>query len=158
MWLLKKHANYRQCGTGAQVIPVCKNDHPGQPGEQTCAKCGVSLMTRWPRQMVTLNIQDRIARFMNIPECAKAFLYAAEREQDVQDGDIWDGQVARAIPSEKRRDTVYIGITTDTTEFGRTKSAALTPCVAVVLNFPPGLRSTFSALLLLAMFPEKVPS
>ena len=156
MWLLKKHANYRQSGQGAQVIPVCKNDHPGDRDAQNCAQCGVTLLTRWPRQMVSLDIQDRITRFMAVPECAKAFLYAAEREEGLQDGDMWDGQVAAAIPAAKRRDIVYIGITTDATEFGRTKSAALTPCVGIVLNFPPGMRSTFSALLLLALFPEKV--
>jgi hypothetical protein len=91
---------------------------------------------------------------MSIPLVAKAFQYAVERTET--DGDMWDARKGRAISMERRRDVFFLGLSTDATEFGHTKSASLTPFVAVVLNFPPSMRTTFSAVLILALFPEKV--
>jgi hypothetical protein len=91
---------------------------------------------------------------MSIPLVVKAFQYACDRT-DV-DGDMWDARKGSAISMQRRHDVVFLGLSTDGTEFGHTKSASLTPFVATVLNFPPAMRTTFSAVLLLALFPEKV--
>ena len=155
MYMLKKHAGYTPSkATG--LIPVCALDHPNLAAASTCATpgCGADLHTRWPRRMVHLNIVERFGRLMSIPLVAEAFQYACSRT-DV-DGDIWDARSGRAISMPRRHDVAFLGLSTDGTEFGHTKSASLTPFVATVLNFPPAMRTTFSAVLLLALFPEKV--
>ena len=153
MYMLKKHAGYTPSQSTA-LLPVCAHDHPNLATASTCATCGADLHTRWPRRMVHLNIVDRFGRLMSIPMVAKAFQYAVDRE--TEDGDIWDARQGLAISMQRRHDVVFLGLSTDATEFGHTKSASLTPFVAVVLNFPPSKRTTFSAVLLLALFPEQV--
>jgi hypothetical protein len=91
---------------------------------------------------------------MSVQPIAKAFQYAHDREPG--DGDMWDGKRGSEISLERRRDVFFLGLSSDASEFGHTKSASLTPFVALVLNFPPSMRTTFSAIMLLAVFPEKV--
>ena len=155
MYMLKKHAGYTPSQSTA-LLPVCAHDHPNLATASTCAipTCGAELHTRWPRRMVHLNIVERFGRLMSIPTVAKAFQYAVDRE--TEDGDIWDARQGLAISMQRRHDVVFLGLSTDATEFGHTKSASLTPFVAVVLNFPPSMRTTFSAVLILALFPEQV--
>ena len=153
MYMLKKHAGYTP-SKSTNLLPVCALDHPNLAEANTCATCFAALHTRWPRRMVHLNIVERFSRLMAIPLVAKAFQYAVVRDEN--DGDIWDARVGRAISMQRRHDVVFLGLSTDATEFGHTKSASLTPFVGMVLNFPPSMRTTFSAVLILALFPEKV--
>ena len=104
--------------------------------------------------MVYIDVVDRLSRLMSVQPIAKAFQYAHDREPG--DGDMWDGKRGSEISLERRRDVFFLGLSSDASEFGHTKSASLTPFVALVLNFPPSMRTTFSAIMLLAVFPEKV--
>ena len=153
MYMLKKHAGYTPSKATA-LLPVCTQDHPNVAEASACATCGASLHTRWPRRMVHLDIVERLGRLMSIPLVGKAFQYAVDRTET--DGDFWDARKGRSITMQRRLDVFFLGLSTDATEFGHTKSASLTPFVAVVLNFPPSMRTKFSAVLILALFPEKV--
>lgn len=153
MWKLKKHAGY-SASKGTTLLRLCAEDHPNPADSTTCATCALPLHTRWPRRMVHLDIVERMSRLMSVAPVAQAFLYAHGREPG--DGDMWDGAQGRSISLQRRRDVFFLGLSSDGTEFGHTKSASLTPFVALVLNFPPAMRTTFSAIMLLAVFPEKV--
>ena len=72
------------------------------------------------------------------------------------DGDVWDGRIARGITAQMKRDTLYLAIASDATEFGTTKSANFMPVIGIVPNFPPAMRNSFAALLLLGLMPAKV--
>ena len=152
LYNLKKHAGY-SASKGTVLLRLCAKDHPNPSDSTTCATCALSLEQRWPRRMVHIDIVDRLSRLMSVPAVAQAFLYAHDREPG--DGDMWDGAHGRSISLQRRRDVFFLGLSSDATEFGHTKSASLTPFVALVLNFPPSMRSTFSAIMLMAVFPEK---
>jgi hypothetical protein len=153
LYNLKKHAGY-SASHGTTLLRLCAQDHPNPAESATCSTCAIPLHTRWPRRMVHLDIVERLSRLMSVAPVAQAFLYAHDR--DPGDGDMWDGAQGRSISMQRRRDVFFLGLSSDATEFGHTKSASLTPFVALVLNFPPSMRTTFSAIMLLAVFPEKV--
>jgi hypothetical protein len=153
LYSLKKHAGYT-ASNGTVLLRLCAQDHPNPADASYCATCDLPLHTRWPRRMVHIDIAERLGRLMSVQAIAKSFMYAHDREPG--DGDMWDGAHGRNISMQRRRDVFFLGISSDATEFGHTKSASLTPFVALVLNFPPSMRTTFSAVMLLAVFPEKV--
>ena len=153
LWKLKKHAGYT-ASRGTTLLRLCAQDHPNPASNATCSTCTMPLNTRWPRRMVHIDLAERLSRLMSVAPVARAFMYAHDREPG--DGDMWDGAQGRSISLQRRRDVFFIGLSSDATEFGHTKSASLTPFVALVLNFPPAMRTTFSAIMLLAVFPEKV--
>ena len=153
LYNLKKHAGYT-ASKGTTLLRLCAQDHPNPAAGATCSTCALPLHTRWPRRMVHIALAERLSRLMSVVTIAKAFMYAHDREPG--DGDMWDGAQGRSISLQRRRDVFFIGLSSDATEFGHTKSASLTPFVALVLNFPPAMRTTFSAIMLLAVFPEKV--
>ena len=152
VWHLKKKAGYVASSSTA-VHPVCVNDHAHSPGVTTC-HCGLSLVTRWPRGIVVPDVAERVRRMFAQPDIAKAFLYATTREAG--DGDVWDGELARTITAQKRAEIIYMMIASDATEFGTTKSANFMPILGLCVNFPPSMRSSFAALLLLGLLPAKV--
>ena len=152
IWHLKKKAGYVP-STSTVVHPVCGNDHVHRFGTTRC-HCGLTLMTRWPRGIVVPDVGDRVRRMFAQPKIAEAFLYATTRE--VVDGDVWDGVLARNITAKMKQDIIYMMIASDATEFGTTKSANFLPVIGIVPNFPPTMRSSFAALLLLGLLPAKV--
>ena len=153
LYTLKKHAGYTP-SAGTSLLRLCTQDHPNLPDAANCSTCTSKVLTRWPRRMVYVDVVDRLTRLMAVAAIAKAFQYAHDREPG--DGDMWDGKRGSEISLARRRDVFFLGLSSDATEFGHTKSASLTPFVALVLNFPPSMRTTFSAIMLLAVFPEKV--
>ena len=106
--------------------------------------------------MVVPSVTGRMQRLMAQPMVAEAFLYASTRPADLLDGDVWDGKLLRRTSSQDKENIWHLAVTSDATEFGTTKSANYMPMTAIVLNFPPAMRNTFAALLLMALLPAKV--
>ena len=98
------------CVRGTSMLyhacPKCDYVFDGDQG--VCTPCGLPRMLRVKRQVLVNDVGSQITRMFANPMLARAFGYAATRVPG--DGDVWDGEVMRDIPSgthRARTNTLY---------------------------------------------------
>ena len=76
------------------TCPVCDFVFVGEA--TVCDPCGLPPSKRVKRQLIVYDIAVTIREMFGVPSLAEAFEYAFHRVPG--DGDVWDGDVLRAVP------------------------------------------------------------
>jgi hypothetical protein len=127
------------------------------PGDerQICPEKGCGEIRTQKRQLLLLNVRQRLRRIFANPKFAKLFTYPATRKKG--DGDIWDAEVMENVDEMNYgRNVIELILSSDGCVYESWNKTTLTPVIGQNVNWPPGARTCFAGLLLFAVFPPKV--
>ena len=114
-----------------------------------CPECALSMPRIHDPDVVKVAVFDIIGRLkalMAVTSFAKLFHYAAERSNDLNDGDVWGAEILRATTAEDRASTFYLRATADGTVTQSFMKKTTVPYVFQILNYHPRLRKALGAL------------
>lgn len=104
-------------------------------------------------------VEDIIARIRLLwkdPKTKEMLMYAYNRGDNVQDGDVWSGRFLRTVSREIRKRVLFFSWSNDAAVFQSSLNKSFSPLVAALLNAPPHLRHRFGLMFLMGMLPPSV--
>ena len=117
-------------------------------------ECGANKAEiRRPRQLVFVDILQRLRRIYQVPKLAKYMHYAAERDEHTTfyKNDIWDRNPRlRNMPREERRFTLVFSFTADGAE--TKKNYSTKPATLTCYTAHPVLRYSYICLFLMFLY------
>ena len=136
-----------------QVCPFDCHVYGKEDERKKCPECGEERTNK--RQILLLNIRSRMRRLFANPALAKLFQYPNTRKPG--DGDVWDADVMKDQSIRYLgKNVIHLGLSSDGAMYETWTKNTFTPVVCQNLNWPPGPRTCFGGLWLLAVFPPKV--
>ena len=114
-----------------------------------CPECARAIPRVTDPDVVKVAVFDIIGRLqalMAVASSAKLFHYAAERNSNLNDGDVWGADILRDTTAEKRASTFFLRATADGTVTQSFMKKTTVPYVFQVLNYHPRLRKALGAL------------
>ena len=115
-----------------------------------CPKCALPMPSVTDPDVAKVSIFDVVGRLqalMAVRPFAQCFHYAANRDQNLNDGDVWGADILRDSSREYRFTTFVLRVSADATVSQSFMNKSTIPFVALVLNYHPRLRKALGALL-----------
>ena len=115
-----------------------------------CPRCAFPAPSVTDPDVVKVSVFDVVGRLqalMAVRSFAKCFHYAADRNPDLNDGDVWGADILRDSSREYRFTTFVLRISADATVSQSFMKKSTIPFVTLVLNYHPRLRKALGALL-----------